>query len=146
MCAALPPVCAPGDTALPYITACEVQQFLARGAAASASKDAVIAIVDRGGHILGVRAEDDVLTTIADDVTRAFAFDGAIAEARTAAFFSNNEAPLTSRTVQFISQTTMTQREIESNPSITAIDSPLRGPGFWRTRPANPLCAKAAWA
>ena len=48
-----------------------------------------------------------------------FAIDGALAEARTGAFFGNNQAPLTSRTIQFISQTTITQREVESVPSIT---------------------------
>src|SRR5205823_3581462 len=36
----------------------------------------------------------------------------------------------TSRTVQFISQTTMTQREIESDPNIPDPNSTLRGPGF----------------
>ncbi|MFN6302016.1 MAG: hypothetical protein ACK42H_07475, partial [Planctomycetota bacterium] len=45
-------------------------------------------------------------------------------------FFSNTEAPLTSRTIRFISQSTMTQRVVESNPNITDINSPLRGPGF----------------
>src|SRR5262249_22265927 len=59
-----------------------------------------------------------------------FAVDGAVALARTGAFFGNNQAPLTSRTIQFISQTPMTQQEIESNPSITDPNSVLRGPGF----------------
>src|SRR5262249_41222589 len=38
--------------------------------------------------------------------------------------------PLTSRTIQFISQTTMTEREINSNPDILDPNSTLRGPGF----------------
>src|SRR6185295_4328459 len=54
----------------------------------------------------------------------------ALAKARTAAFFANNTAPLTSRTIRDISQTTMTEREINSNPNITDPNSPLRGPGF----------------
>ena len=58
-----------------------------------------------------------------------FAIDGAVAEARTAAFFANDTAPLTSRTIQYISQSTNTQREVESDPSITNINSPLAGPG-----------------
>src|SRR5207245_6091776 len=58
------------------------------------------------------------------------AVDGALAEARTGAFFGNDQAPLTSRTIRFISQTTITQREVESNPSITDPNSTLRGPGF----------------
>ena len=52
-----------------------------------------------------------------------FAIDGAVAKARSAAFFSNGDpangtlAPLTSRLVQFLSQSTVTQREVESNPN-----------------------------
>jgi uncharacterized protein GlcG (DUF336 family) len=59
-----------------------------------------------------------------------FAVDGAVAEARTGAYFANDTAPLTSRTVQFISQTTIVQREVDSNPDITDTNSPLFGPGF----------------
>src|SRR5262249_41598548 len=46
-----------------------------------------------------------------------------------AAMFANDTAPLTSRTIQFISQTTITQREVESNPNESPT-SPLNGPGF----------------
>jgi hypothetical protein len=59
-----------------------------------------------------------------------FAIDGALAKARTGAFFGNNQAPLTSRTIEFISQTTITQQEVESDPNIPDINSPFRGPGF----------------
>lgn len=118
------------------IEAAEVEAFLARAAAATVSEDAIIAIVDRGGRILGVRAEADVLTTYAgrpDDFV--FAVDGAVAKARTAAFFANGDGdgivgPLTSRTIRFISQSTVTQREVESNPSIKDPDATDRGPGF----------------
>lgn len=115
----------------PVLTAAEVATLLDRAAAASSSSDAIIAIVDRGGKILGVRAESGVDPALmADPVLRTFAIDGAIAKARTGAFFGNNQAPLTSRTIQLISQTTMTQREIESNPNIPDPDSTRRGPGF----------------
>jgi uncharacterized protein GlcG (DUF336 family) len=65
-----------------------------------------------------------------------------VAKARTAALFSNGDptngtlAPLTSRTVRFISQSTITEREVESNPNVdgasaaTAAASTVRGPGF----------------
>jgi uncharacterized protein GlcG (DUF336 family) len=136
-----PAACTAADTAMPVITACEVRQLLARGAAASATDDAILAIVDRGGRILGVRVEDDVLLAIPDELTRVFAIDGAVAKARTAAFFSSNSAPLTSRTVRFISQSTVTQREVESNPTVAdpLVDHPFDpldpssrtfGPGF----------------
>lgn len=109
----------------------EVLELLARGAAASASDDAIIAVVDHGGKILGVHVESEVLASYAGDSDKlVFAIDGAVAKARTAAFFSSNAAPLTSRTVRFISQSTITQREVESNPNITDPDSPVRGPGF----------------
>jgi uncharacterized protein GlcG (DUF336 family) len=109
----------------------EVTQLLDRAAAASASNDAIIAVVDRGGRVLGVRLESGVSPAIqGNSTTLTFAVDGALALARTAAFFANDQAPLTSRTVQFISQSTITQREVESNPSVTDPNSPLRGPGF----------------
>jgi uncharacterized protein GlcG (DUF336 family) len=125
-----PPVITPVATPQALTTE-EVQCLLDRASAATPSNDAIIAIVDRGGRLLGVRAEAGVNPALfADPRLLAFAVDGAIAKARTGAFFGNNQAPLTSRTIQFISQTTMTQREIESVPSITDPNSTLRGPGF----------------
>jgi uncharacterized protein GlcG (DUF336 family) len=108
-----------------------VETLLDRAAAASSSRDGIIAVVDRAGNILGVRIEKDVdPALLADPVTKSFAIDGAIAKARTGAFFANSQAPLTSRTIQLISQSTMTERVIESNPNIPIPDSTQRGPGF----------------
>jgi uncharacterized protein GlcG (DUF336 family) len=154
------------------LTPAEVTLLLQRASAATASDDAVIAIVDRGGTILGVHVEAGVIRNIEDPTNtaianfrqagdpavfqtqdgiintnaerRALAFfaEGAVAKARTAAFFSNGDptnvdetspvgtrAPLTSRLVRFISQTTITQREVEA---IATLDAPaeLRGPGY----------------
>lgn len=126
----------PPQVVSPEITPHEVCVLLERAAAASASQDAIIAVVDRNGRILGVRAEADVLTTFkvgqVDERTADFVFaiDGAVAKARTAAFFANDTAPITSRTIRFISQSTITQREVESNPNILDPNSPFRGPGF----------------
>ena len=113
------------------LAASEVDALLKRASAASASRDAIIAVVDRNGRILGVRIEGGVDPTITGDAGRlVFAIDGAVAKARTGAFFGNDQAPLTSRTVQFISQSTITEREVNSNPNITDPNSTLRGPGF----------------
>jgi uncharacterized protein GlcG (DUF336 family) len=113
------------------ITAAEVNALLQRAAAASASTDAIIAITDRLGRILGVRVESGVDPAITGNNEKlVFAVDGAVALARTGAFFGNDQAPLTSRTIQDISQSTITQREVESDPSITDPNSTLRGPGF----------------
>ena len=113
------------------LTADEVKALLERASRATPSKDAIIAIVDRRGQILGVRVEQDVKDQFAGRTQDlVFAIDGAVAKARTAAFFSNTEAPLTSRTIRFISQSTMPQRVVESNPNITDKESSKRGPGF----------------
>ncbi|MBP3957585.1 heme-binding protein [Gemmata sp. G18] len=113
------------------ITASEVDALLKRAAAASASSDAIIVITDRNGQILGVRVESGVAAEITSNVNNlVFAIDGAYAKALTGAYFANNQGPLTSRTVQFISQSTITEREVESNPNITDPNSTVRGPGF----------------
>jgi uncharacterized protein GlcG (DUF336 family) len=125
------------------LQAAEVNQLLDRASAASDTDDAIIAIVDRNGEILGVRVEQGVLDTILDLNTLVFAIDGAVAKARTAAMFANGDpdnidshspqgtlAPLTSRTIRFISQSTVTEREVNSNPNIPDPDSTERGPGF----------------
>lgn len=126
--APLPSPIPSGDASLPYITAAEVETLLARAAGATSSQDAIIAIVDRGGRILGVRTEAGVLTNIPDSLTRVFAIDGAVAKARTAAFFANNEAPLTSRTIRSLSQSTITERQVESNPTVPDPLNPAQNP------------------
>jgi uncharacterized protein GlcG (DUF336 family) len=121
----------PDVTDAATISAGQVGQLLDRASAATPSNDAIIAIVDRNGRILGVRVEAGVSPLITGNPEKlTFAIDGAIAEARTGAFFGNAGAPLTSRTIQFISQSTITQREVNSDPSITDPNSTLRGPGF----------------
>ncbi len=111
------------------LTTSDVTTLLQRASMASPSTDAIIAVVDRSGRILGVRVESGVNAALrADPQKLAFAVDGAVAKARTAAYFSNNEAPLTSRTIRFISQSTMTQREVQSSPANA--DPSFRGPGF----------------
>jgi len=123
----------PDSLGLPQetMTAAEVETILQRAAAASASSDAIITITDRNGRILGVRVESGVATEIISDPAKlVFAIDGSVALARTGAFFGNNQAPLTSRTIQFISQSTITEREVNSDPSITDPNSTVRGPGF----------------
>jgi len=126
-----PNVVAPTPAISDTLSTTDVQTLLDRAARATASDNAIVAVVDRGGNVLGVRVEANVSKTITSNpMLLTFAIDGAISEARTGAFFANNQAPLTSRTIQDISQSTMTQREIQSNPDITNPNSPLEGPGF----------------
>jgi len=64
----------------------------------------VIAVVDRAGVILAVYRKPGAGTTaIGNFGATVDVNDLAVALARTAAFFSNNQAPLSSRTVRFIS-------------------------------------------
>lgn len=108
----------------------EVNALLQRATAADPFNNAIIAVVDRGGRVLGVRVENGVSPLITNDPRKlVFAVDGALAEARTGAFFASDQAPLTSRTIQNLSESTVTQREAQSDPSITDPNSPARGPG-----------------
>ncbi len=125
------PMAMPPQAAVTQLNAGEVSTLLDRASAATASNDGIIAIVDRNGTIMGVRVEGGVDPGILADPTRlAFAIDGAVAKARTAAFFASDAAPLTSRTIESLSQTTITEREVNSNPNIPDLNSVLRGPGF----------------
>ena len=120
--AALPPL---------TLTTGQVQTLLQRAAGATGSEDGIIAVVDRNGSILGVKVEGQVSTAITADPNKFdFAIDGAVAEGRTAAFFSTNDTPLTSRTIQDISQSTITQREVNSYTFISDPTSTTGGPGF----------------
>jgi uncharacterized protein GlcG (DUF336 family) len=125
------PTAPPGAEQL--LTQSDVAALLERAAAAVNRNDAIIAVVDRNGTILGVRVESGVSSSITQNTTNlVFAIDGAVSLARTGAYFANDTAPLTSRTVQEISQTTMTQREVDSNPNVPnpGGNSTLYGPGF----------------
>ena len=108
------------------LTVGDVETLLDRASAATPSTNAIIAVVDRTGAILGVRTESDFAGMSATDL--AFAIDGAVAKARTGAFFSNGQAILTSRTVSHISQSTVTQREMQANPA--SADPTKTGPGY----------------
>jgi uncharacterized protein GlcG (DUF336 family) len=70
----------------------------------SANVDMVVAVADRAGFVLGVfRTQNAPATTIGNFGQPVDANDVAVALARTGALFSNDQAPLSSRTVRFIS-------------------------------------------
>lgn len=96
-------VAVPATSPSNQLTAADVQA-IAQNAAQSVSAAVAIAVTDRGGHILGVYVKPGTLATSAGDFgTTVNTNELAVALARTASFFSNNEAPLSSRTVRFIS-------------------------------------------
>jgi uncharacterized protein GlcG (DUF336 family) len=79
-------------------------QKIVQAAVNSINVDMVVAVVDRAGFVLGVfRTQNAPSTAIGNFGMMQNANDTAVALARTGAFFSNDQAPLSSRTVRFIS-------------------------------------------
>ena len=77
---------------------------LVRATANAVGVDMVVAVVDRAGFVLGVYHTQNAPTMAVGNFSMSVnADDLAVALARTGAFFSNDQAPLSSRTVRFIS-------------------------------------------
>jgi uncharacterized protein GlcG (DUF336 family) len=91
-------------TQVASLSSTDVQQVV-QAAASSVVDPLVIAVVDRAGNILGIYDKMNAPATGTANFgnSAANAHEVAVALARTAAFFSNNQAPLSSRTVRFIS-------------------------------------------
>ena len=97
------PVTAPSFPPVQPLQIADVQNIV-QGAVNSVNVDMVVAIVDRAGFVLGVfRTQNAPATAQGNFGQMQNANDMAVALARTGAFFSNDEAPLSSRTVRFIS-------------------------------------------
>ncbi len=86
------------------LTAADVTAIVQTAAEALAAPTMVIAVVDREGTVLGIFRKAAAPTTVAGNFgVGVNANDFAVSLARTGAFFSNDEAPLSSRTIRFIS-------------------------------------------
>jgi uncharacterized protein GlcG (DUF336 family) len=97
------PVVPPPVPAVQALQAADVQNIVT-AALNSVNVDMVIAVVDRAGFVLGVfQTQNAPATVVGNFGLSQNANDVAVALARTGAFFSNNQAPLSSRTVRFIS-------------------------------------------
>jgi uncharacterized protein GlcG (DUF336 family) len=94
---------APPVAAVQALQVADVQNIV-QAAVNAANVDMTVAIVDRAGFVLGVfRTQNAPATAVGNFGQVQDANDVAAALARTGAFFSNNQAPLSSRTVRFIS-------------------------------------------
>ena len=79
-------------------------QNIVQAAVNSVNVDMAVAVVDRAGFVLGVfRTQNAPATTAGNFGSVQNSSEVAVALARTGAFFSNDQAPLSSRTVRFIS-------------------------------------------
>jgi uncharacterized protein GlcG (DUF336 family) len=86
------------------LSAADVGNIVQAAAVAAAPTTMVIAVVDRAGNVLALYRKPNAPATVAGNFgVQVDSNDVAVALARTGAFFSNNQAPLTSRTVRFIS-------------------------------------------
>ena len=86
------------------LTADEVRSVVEHAASAAGSRGLVIAVTNREGDILALfQAPAAPDTSTGNFGAGVDARELAVALARTASFFSNNQAPLSSRTVRFIS-------------------------------------------
>src|SRR5216683_5256630 len=91
---------------IPTVQALQVVdvQNIVQAAVNSVNVDMAVAVVDRAGFVLGVfRTQNAPATAVGNFGQTQNANDVAVALARTGAFFSNDQAPLSSRTVRFIS-------------------------------------------
>ncbi len=93
----------PGDDPPPVLTADDVRMVV-QNAAASVNVPMVVAVTDRQGDILALYLKGNPPAMVAANFgSMADTKEVAVALARTAGFFSNSQAPLSSRTVRFIS-------------------------------------------
>ncbi len=98
-----PSVPAPPSTPFAGLTAADVQNVV-QSAAMSVDAPIVIAVTDRGGNILAVFQKTGApATAVGNFGVTVPATELAVGLARTASYFSNDQAPLSSRTVRFIS-------------------------------------------
>src|SRR5260370_38704272 len=93
---------APPVASVPPLQVADVQNIV-QAAVNSVNVDMAVAVVDRAGFVLGVfRTQNAPATTAGNFGSVQNASEVAVALARTGAFFSNDQAPLSSRTVRFI--------------------------------------------
>jgi uncharacterized protein GlcG (DUF336 family) len=93
----------PPSTPSTDLTAADVQKVIT-SAASAANVPMVIAVSDRGGNLLGLYRKANAPATGTGNFSQVVdARELALALARTASYFSNDQAPLSSRTVRYIS-------------------------------------------
>lgn len=102
--AAGPLTSAPPPATVQSLTAADVTALVQAAAEAADPNTMVIAVVDRAGNLLGVYRKPSAPALATGNFgAQVDSNELAVSLARTAAFFSNDQAPLSSRTVRFIS-------------------------------------------
>jgi uncharacterized protein GlcG (DUF336 family) len=111
------------------LTQSDVSSIVQAAAEAVNSDTMVIAVVDRLGRILAVYKQPSAAALVQGNFSQMVPSDDlAVSLARTGAFFSNNQAPLSSRTVRFISGTHFPPEVMNtSNGALYGIENTNRG-------------------
>ena len=114
------------------LTAAEVRSVVEHAAVSAGSRGMAIAVTNREGDILAVfRAPDAPDYSVGNFGAMVDTRELAVALARTASFFSNNQAPLSSRTVRFISGIHFPPGiSFTPNAALYGIENTNRGCGF----------------
>ncbi|HTV13730.1 MAG TPA: hypothetical protein VME68_03380, partial [Acidobacteriaceae bacterium] len=121
----------PAQTAANVLSVADVQSIVT-ASAASVNVPLAIAVSDRSGNILAVYLKANAPATAqANFGVQAPAAEVAAELARSAAFFSNDQAPISTRTVRFISASHFPPgiTNTESGP-LYGIENTNRGCGF----------------
>jgi uncharacterized protein GlcG (DUF336 family) len=132
------------------LTAADVQMIVQAAATAAQSDAMTIAVVDRLGRILAVYKKPSAPPTLPGNFGVAIPSDNlAVNLARTGAYFSNDQAPLSSRTVRFISGIHFPPGVINSaSAALYGIENTNRGctlaPGLAATVPPSTTIAGAS--
>ncbi len=115
----------------PVLSADDVQIAI-QHAAESVSAPVAIAVTDRQGNILGLYTKPDTPAQSTGNFSQPVDTNElAVALARTASFFSNSQAPLSSRTVRFISGIHFPPGiAFTGNAALYGIENTNRGCGF----------------
>jgi uncharacterized protein GlcG (DUF336 family) len=113
------------------LTAADVKSIV-EAAAASVNVPLVIAVTDRSGYTLAVYKKANApATTTANFGVTAPADEVAVALARSTAFFSNDQAPISTRTIRYISATHFPPGiQFTASGPLYGIENTNRGCGF----------------
>ncbi len=132
----------PGGPADP-LTVEEVDQIIRSAAGSLSASTLVIAVTDREGNVLGLFRKPDapvqVEAFLAGRSVEVDTNELAVALARTGAFFSNDQAPLSSRTVQFISREHFPPT-FRANGAVSGVKNTPSG-ALWDIEHTNRGCA-----
>ncbi|MCZ6699431.1 MAG: heme-binding protein [Planctomycetota bacterium] len=124
------------------LTAADVTAVITAAAKSLNDRKLVIAVTDREGNILGLFRKNRAVTTtqalLAGRLAQVDTNELAVSLARTGAFFSNDQAPLSSRTVRMISREHFPPT-FDANGAVTGVKNTAPG-ALWDIENTNKGC------